>query len=82
VLGSYNPNGKNWVKCNELCGIWHGYMRSPLNVVSPSTFVSWAQKQYALEKSTGLLNVLPKYSPVYYPTSNSNFPKPPQDQSP
>lgn len=81
-LGAYNPNGKNWVKCNELCGIWHGYMRAPLYVVPPSTFLSWARKQYAYEKSVGILKNLPKYADVYYPSSNSNWPPAPQDQSP
>jgi cytochrome c oxidase subunit 2 len=79
---SYNPNGTNWVKCNELCGIWHGYMRNPLYVVSKSAFATWAKRQYASEKSSGFLKVLPKYSLVYYPTSNSPWPAAPEDQSP
>jgi cytochrome c oxidase subunit II len=79
---SYNINGTDWVKCNELCGIWHGYMHNPLYVVSQSKFTSWAKKQYAYEKSTGLLKNLPKYASVYYPASNSNWPAAPQDQSP
>jgi cytochrome c oxidase subunit 2 len=70
------------VKCNELCGLWHGYMRNRLYVLTQSGFKSWAQKEYSFEKSVGLLKNLPKYSPVYYPASNSNFPSAPQDQSP
>jgi cytochrome c oxidase subunit 2 len=79
---SFTTNGRDWVKCNELCGIWHGYMRNRLYVISQSAFKSWAQKQYNYEKSVGLLKYLPKYAPVYYPASNSNFPTAPQDQSP
>ncbi len=79
---SYSSNGRDWVKCNELCGIGHGYMHNRLFVISRSAFKSWAQKQYSFEKSVGLLKYLPKYSPVYYPSSNSNWPTAPQDQSP
>lgn len=82
VTGGYTTNGKNWVKCNELCGLWHGYMKTGLYVDSPSAFTSWAKKQLAFEKSIGFLKILPKYATVYYPTANSNWPSPPQDQSP
>jgi cytochrome c oxidase subunit 2 len=81
-LGSFTTNGKNWAKCNELCGIWHGYMRAQLNVVPQSTFVSWAKRQQAYQTSIGFLKVLPPYSEIYYPSSNSNWPPAPQDQSP
>jgi cytochrome c oxidase subunit 2 len=80
--GSFSLNGQNWVKCNELCGIWHGYMRNPLYVVPASTFVSWAKHQEAYERSTGVLKNLPKFSYTYYPAANSNWPPAPQDQSP
>jgi cytochrome c oxidase subunit 2 len=74
--------GKNWVKCNELCGLWHGYMHSPFKAVTEASFNAWATRQEAFETSTGLLKVLPRYSEVYYPASNSNWPPAPQDQSP
>ncbi|GAC1442796.1 MAG: cytochrome c oxidase subunit II [Chloroflexota bacterium] len=81
-LSSYSDNGQNWIKCNELCGLRHGYMRSGLYVISQSSFATWAKKQLQSEKSSGLLKNLPPYSSVYYPTSNSNWPTAPQDQSP
>jgi cytochrome c oxidase subunit 2 len=81
-LGGFTNDGKNWVKCNELCGIWHGYMKTGFYVVTPSAFKAWATKQEQFEKSIGLLKVLPAYSPVYYPAANSNWPPAPQDQSP
>lgn len=79
---NFNTIGKNWVKCNELCGIWHGYMHSTYRILSQSNFTSWAKRQEAYEKSVGILKYLPPYSEVYYPTANSNWPPAPQDQSP
>lgn len=81
-LAAYNPDGQNWVKCNELCGIWHGYMKTGLYVRTPSAFASWAKRQLAYERKTGLLKNLPPYSRIYFPTANSNWPPAPQDQSP
>ena len=75
-------NGRYAVRCNELCGLWHGHMHTRLAVLSRPAFASWAAKQLASEKSSGLLKVLPPYAPVYYPASNANWPSPPQDQSP
>ncbi len=82
TISSYTDSGRDWAKCNELCGLWHGYMRSRLYVESDSAFRKWAARQQQLEKSTGLLANLPKYSDVYFPTSNANWPTAPQDQSP
>lgn len=82
TTGSYTPDGFGWVKCNELCGIRHGYMKTGLYVMTQSAFKSWAAREYAYEKNIGLLKNLPKYKPVYYPASNSNWPSAPQDQSP
>lgn len=81
-VASLSPYDNDTVKCNELCGIWHGYMRSALRVVPAATFVSWAKSQEAYEKKIGVLKILPRFSYVYYPAANSNWPPPPQDQSP
>ena len=82
TTGGFTDSGRDWVKCNELCGLWHGYMHSRLYVESDSAFASWAKSQEQAEKSSGLLANLPKYSPVYFPGSNANWPSAPQDQSP
>lgn len=82
TTGGYTTQGNNWVKCNELCGVAHGYMKTGLYVLNQGSFASWAKKQYQFEKSSGLLKNVPKYSSTYFPTSNSNWPTPPQDQSP
>ncbi|MGI8825431.1 MAG: cytochrome c oxidase subunit II [Chloroflexota bacterium] len=78
--GSSTARGKNWVTCNELCGLWHGWMRSRLAVVSKPAFASWAANQERFERSTGVLQKLPKYSDTYFPPPVS--PPAPQDQSP
>jgi cytochrome c oxidase subunit II len=79
---SFTENGKNWVKCNELCGVRHAYMHSRLYVETQSKFATWAQNQYSTEKANGALKALPPYSEVYYPPANANWPTAPQDQSP
>lgn len=80
--GKSTVNGRNWVTCNELCGLWHGYMTAYMNVTTPSKFKSWASNMESSERSSGLLKNLPAYAPIYYPSSNANWPPAPQDQSP
>ena len=60
--------GSVTVRCNELCGIWHGAMFNYGHVVSQSTFASWASSMQAKEKSDGLLAALPPYAATYDPT--------------
>lgn len=68
--------------CNELCGLYHGYMHGAVYIRPKTTFTAWAKKQEAKERASGMLKNLPPYSLIYYPTSNSFTPPPPQDQSP
>jgi cytochrome c oxidase subunit 2 len=56
------------VRCNELCGIWHGAMTSPASVVSPSAFEAWATGVQATEQADGLLAALPPFALTYDPT--------------
>jgi cytochrome c oxidase subunit 2 len=54
------------VRCNELCGLWHGAMTNPGEVVSQSAFQAWATKtETQLAAATALL---PPYATVYDPT--------------
>jgi cytochrome c oxidase subunit 2 len=78
--GTSTPDGKDWIQCNELCGLWHGYMHARLSVVSQPAFITWARKQRDYERSTGLLAALPKYSDTYFP--KPGWPNAPQDVSP
>jgi cytochrome c oxidase subunit 2 len=61
-LGSFK------VRCNELCGIWHGAMFNDGRVVTPAAFASWASAVQTKEESDGLLAALPPYALTYDPT--------------
>ncbi|MGH2441766.1 MAG: cytochrome c oxidase subunit II [Chloroflexota bacterium] len=78
--GVTTASGKNWIVCNELCGLYHGYMRARLHVVTLAAFKAWAQKTEVAQVASGFLKNLPPYSTTYFP--QPNFPSAPQDQSP
>jgi cytochrome c oxidase subunit II len=61
-LGSFD------VRCNELCGIWHGAMFNYGRVVTPSAFQTWAAAFQAKEQANGTLAALPPYANTYDPT--------------
>jgi cytochrome c oxidase subunit II len=56
------------VRCNELCGIWHGAMYNYGTAESPTHFQTWAQGVQAKEQANGLLTALPAYATTYDPT--------------
>ncbi len=56
------------VRCNELCGIWHGAMYNNGDVVTPSAFESWATGVRIKEQANGILAALPPYALTYDPT--------------
>jgi cytochrome c oxidase subunit 2 len=56
------------VRCNELCGLWHGAMFNYGHVVSPAAFVAWANHWRAVQARNGLLAALPPYALAYDPT--------------
>ena len=56
------------VRCNELCGIWHGAMYNYGTAESPTQFQTWAQGVQAKEQANGLLTALPAYATTYDPT--------------
>jgi cytochrome c oxidase subunit 2 len=60
--------GSVTVRCNELCGIWHGAMFNYGLVVSQSAFESWASGVQAKEQADGVLAALPPYALTYDPT--------------
>jgi cytochrome c oxidase subunit 2 len=61
-LGSFT------VRCNELCGLWHGAMFNYGHIVSQSAFQAWASGTQAKESSNGILAALPPYATTYDPT--------------
>ncbi|HYB86660.1 MAG TPA: cytochrome c oxidase subunit II [Streptosporangiaceae bacterium] len=60
--------GRFVVRCNELCGIWHGAMFNYGRVVTPTTFVAWARSVEAREARLHILTALPPYALTYDPT--------------
>src|SRR6476661_3454974 len=60
--------GSVTVRCNELCGIWHGAMFNYGHVVSATAFQSWASGVQAKEQADGVLAALPPYALTYDPT--------------
>jgi cytochrome c oxidase subunit 2 len=56
------------VRCNELCGIWHGAMFSNGNVLPRTAFQAWASGVQAKEQADGVLAALPPYALTYDPT--------------
>lgn len=53
------------VRCAELCGLWHGHMQSPIQVVSAQDFSTWIagqRRRWALATKA-----LPPYAPTYNP---------------
>ncbi len=56
------------VRCNELCGIWHGAMFTYGSAVSPAQFQSWATGVQNKEQGSGILAALPPYTLTYDPT--------------
>jgi len=60
--------GSVTVRCNELCGIWHGAMFNYGTVESQAAFGAWASATQARERASGLLAALPPYARTYDPT--------------
>jgi len=60
------------VRCDELCGLWHGHMNTTGHVLTAAAFTTWIaaqQRQYA-----GVTKYLPPYSLVYYPQPTGDAP--------
>ncbi len=60
--------GSITVRCNELCGLWHGAMFNYGSVVSKTAFDAWAK---ATEKATAAnTKLLPPFAWTYTPDAN------------
>src|ERR1019366_3097108 len=60
--------GSVTVRCNELCGLWHGAMFNYGKVVSKSSFMAWAKtSEVRLAANTKLL---PPFAYTYVPDAN------------
>lgn len=60
--------GKFTVRCDELCGIWHGAMYNHGQVMSRSGFEQWATSTEA--KLAANTKFLPPFSWIYSPSAN------------
>ena len=64
-----NQLGRFTVRCNELCGIWHGAMWDFGKVVTKSQFMQWGK---ATERShADNTKYLPPFAWTYVPTANT-----------
>jgi cytochrome c oxidase subunit 2 len=61
------------VRCDELCGIWHGAMYDYGKVVSVSDFMSWTRSSAI--KLASVTKLLPPYALTYDPTTLANMGK-------
>ncbi len=55
------------VRCDELCGIWHGAMYDYGRVMSVSDFMTWAHSTEI--QLASVTKLLPPYAPTYDPTT-------------
>jgi cytochrome c oxidase subunit 2 len=64
-----NQLGSITVRCDELCGLWHGAMFNYGKVETTSQFMSWAQSTEAATAANTKL--LPAFAWTYVPDANS-----------
>ncbi len=77
VLGADNVafdkplrTGSFQVRCDELCGLWHGHMNTTGQVMTGAGFSAWISRQ--VRQEAAVTKTLPPYSLVYYPTPTRN----------
>jgi cytochrome c oxidase subunit II len=61
------------VRCDELCGLWHGAMFDYGKVVTASAFQTWAQQTET--QLASVTKMLPPYAPTYDPTDIASLGK-------
>jgi cytochrome c oxidase subunit 2 len=62
--------GSFQVRCDELCGLWHGHMNTTGHVVSGTQFNNWIHA--TVKRYAGVTKYLPPYSLSYYPIPTRN----------
>ena len=62
--------GSFQVRCDELCGLWHGHMNTTGHVVTDAAFSTWIAQQQ--QRYAGIKRYLPPYSLVYFPQPTRN----------
>jgi cytochrome c oxidase subunit II len=67
--------------CDELCGIWHGYMRGWVYALPATQFTHWVTSPVRTTLPAHIAGTqLPPYNEVYYPDPQS-YPSPPQSSA-
>jgi len=61
------------VRCDELCGLWHGAMFDYGKVVTAAAFQTWAQQTET--QLASVTKILPPYALTYDPTAIANLGK-------
>ncbi|WP_041661807.1 cytochrome c oxidase subunit II [Acidimicrobium ferrooxidans] len=61
-----SQTGKITVRCDELCGIWHGAMYNYGEVLPASSFETWATNMQAA--NAGVTKLLPPFALTYTPS--------------
>jgi len=57
--------GSFQVRCDELCGLWHGHMNSTGHVLSDANFATWIAAQQS--ENAAATKKLPPYARTYFP---------------
>jgi cytochrome c oxidase subunit 2 len=77
AFGTADKIGSVNIRCDELCGLWHGSMSTTGQVVSAADFKTWVASETATYKQ--LLPYLPPYADFYLPQSDGGYYDPGQD---
>ena len=62
--------GSFQVRCDELCGLWHGHMNTTGQVMTDAAFSAWVANKE--RTNAAVTKLLPPYSLVYYPSPTRN----------
>ena len=80
AFGTADKIGSINIRCDELCGLYHGAMTSTGKVVSAADFKTWVTN--AASTYQPLIPFLPPYADIYLPQSDGGYYDPGQDPLP
>jgi cytochrome c oxidase subunit II len=80
AFGTADKIGSVNIRCDELCGLYHGSMTTTGKVVSAADFKTWATTASSTYQQ--LIPFLPPYADIYLPQSDGGYYDPGQDPLP
>jgi cytochrome c oxidase subunit 2 len=80
AFGTADKIGSVNIRCDELCGLYHGSMNTTGRVVSAADFKTWVTNARATYQQ--LIPFLPPYADIYLPQSDGGYYDPGQDPLP